>query len=87
MPEHPPLLEPETRGPRAVTSEILKNRGLTPRRNKEIKNPRKKHRLKYEKAMVRHRGQVPAMREREAGYGGEATGIKANVSKSRRIKS
>jgi len=38
--------------------QILKNRGLTPRRKKENKNPRVKHRMKYRKAKINRRGQV-----------------------------
>ena len=34
---------------------------------------------------VRRGGQVQAPREKSAGYGGEATGIKAKISKSRRF--
>jgi U3 small nucleolar RNA-associated protein 3 len=63
------------------------NRGLTPHRNKEMKNPRKKHRIQYERALVRRKG---AVREAVAGaagaaYGGEATGIKSKISKSRKL--
>lgn len=36
-------------------------------------------------AQVRRGGQVQEAREKTAGYGGEATGIKAKVSKSRRF--
>ncbi len=64
---------------------IEKNRGLTPHRSKALKNPRKKHRIKFAQANVRRAGQVQPMREKSAGYGGEATGIKARISKSRRL--
>lgn len=84
---HPPLEEPQTRGARAVTKEILKNRGLTPYRRKDQKNPRVKNRMKYENAVVRHKGAVPSMRDTTVPYGGEDTGIKANITKSRKIKS
>jgi len=83
----PPLPEPETRGARGITKEILKNRGLVPSRPRDQKNPRVKNRTKFEKALVRHKGQVPAMRDQEGAYGGEATGIRANLTKSRRLKS
>lgn len=36
-------------------------------------------------AQVRRGGQVQEAREKTAGYGGEATGIKSKVSKSRRF--
>lgn len=45
-------------GKRAITYEIAKNRGLTPYRKKELRNPRVKHRTKYRKALIRRRGAV-----------------------------
>merc|ERR1739848_480998 len=72
---HPPLPEESTDGKRLINYEMEKNRGLTPRRNKDLKNPRKKHRIKYQKAVVRRKGQVQDQRERREGYGGELTGI------------
>ena len=81
---HPPLEDERVEGgsKRLINYEIEKNRGLTPRRNKDLKNPRKKHRIKYQKALVRRKGQVQDQRERRDGYGGEATGIKSRVTKS-----
>mmetsp|Transcript_29360 Transcript_29360/g.72631 ORF Transcript_29360/g.72631 Transcript_29360/m.72631 type:complete len:489 (-) Transcript_29360:215-1681(-) len=72
-------------GKREVGNKIMANRGLTPHRNKDHKNPRKRLRGKFEKAVVRRKGQVRDMREDGGGYGGEATGIKTSVSKSRRF--
>ena len=66
---------------------IEKNRGLTPHRNRELKNPRKKNRIKFAEANVRRAGQVQPMREKSAGYGGEGTGIKSRVIKSRKFNS
>ena len=40
-------------GPRALTRAILKNKGLTPKRAKSVRNPRVKKRLRYEKAQKR----------------------------------
>ena len=78
--------EPEAEGRRGVTRAIEKNRGLTPHRNKLAHNPRAKLRHKFAKANVRRSG---AVRTAGAGdgahYGGEASGIKANVSRSRRL--
>lgn len=57
-------------------------------RRKDLKNPRKKHRVKFAQAVVRRKGQVQGVREAPAsaaGYGGEATGIKARVAKSTRL--
>lgn len=82
----PPAEDPTTRGARKINQAIEKNRGLTPHRRKDMKNPRKKHRVKYQEATVRRKGQVQEVRRGEAGgYGGEATGIKARVSKSVRF--
>lgn len=70
-------------GARGITTEIEKNRGLTPHRRKDMKNPRKKHRVKYAQAQVRRKGAVQEVRaEGGAVYGGETTGIKSRVTKS-----
>ena len=42
QPLHPPLAAAETEGPRAISRAVEKNRGLTPHRPKDIKNPRVK---------------------------------------------
>jgi U3 small nucleolar RNA-associated protein 3 len=70
---------------RDVGGKIMANRGLTPHRNKDHKNPRKRLRGKFEKAVVRRKGQVRSMREDGGGYGGEASGIKTSVTKSRKF--
>jgi len=43
---------------RAITYQIAKNRGLTPYRRKDLRNPRVKHRNKYRKAKIRRKGAV-----------------------------
>lgn len=59
MPETlPPLADPMAEGARAINTAIEKNRGLTPHRNKAGKNPRKKNRTKFEKAVTARKGQV-----------------------------
>jgi U3 small nucleolar RNA-associated protein 3 len=71
---------------RAATYEIMKNKGLTPHRKKANRNPRVKKRLAYEKAVVRRKGQVrEVISGAAAHYGGELTGIKANIARSRKI--
>jgi hypothetical protein len=71
---------------RAATNEIMANRGLTPHRKKENKNPRVKKRLAFEKAVVARKGQVrDVISGADGAYGGELTGIKSNLSKSRRL--
>lgn len=43
---------------RGITYQISKNKGLTPRRKKELRNPKVKNRMKYRKAKIRRKGQV-----------------------------
>ena len=40
-------------GQRSITRAILKNKGLTPKRGKSVRNPRVKKRQKFEKAKKR----------------------------------
>ena len=71
---------------RAATYEMIANKGLTPHRNKINRNARVKKRVKYEKALSNLKGQQRTLRVGEAAaYGGEATGIKANLSRSRKF--
>lgn len=51
-------MEEEEEGKRAITYQMAKNRGLTPYRKKELRNPRVKHRNKYRKAKIRRKGMV-----------------------------
>jgi hypothetical protein len=66
--------------------QMEKNRGLTPHRKKANKNPRKKYKLKHEKAVIRRKGQVRDIRQATTNYGGEASGIRTNISRSVRFK-
>lgn len=79
-------LDEEAGEKREITYQIAKNKGLTPHRKKEQRNPRVKHRMKYKKAKVRRKGAVREVRTELSRYGGEASGIKANVKKSIKIK-
>ncbi|KAJ8463707.1 hypothetical protein ONZ51_g10079 [Trametes cubensis] len=72
-------------GPRSLTRAILKNKGLTPKRSKSVRNPRVKKRQKYEKAKKKvasqkavYKGGVDATR-----YSGEKTGISQTVKSVR----
>ncbi|XP_038614707.1 something about silencing protein 10 [Tachyglossus aculeatus] len=76
--------EPDAK--RAVTYQMVKNRGLTPRRRKIDRNPRVKHREKYRKAKIRRKGQVREVRREERRYGGELSGIRAGVKKGIKLK-
>lgn len=75
-----------TEGKRPITYEMAKNKGLTPHRKKELRNPRVKHRIKYRKAKIRRKGQVREVRRELKKYGGEISGIKAGVVKSIKFK-
>lgn len=75
-------LESQEIGKRGITFEIAKNKGLTPRRKKEQRNPRVKNRNKYRKAKIRRKGQVREPRTEMSRYAGELFGIKASVKKS-----
>ena len=79
--------EGEADGKRAISYQIEKNKGLTPHRKKDVRNPRVKKRKAYEKAKKKLR---TVKRVYEGGlkgaYGGEATGIKKNVVRSRKLR-
>ncbi|EJD39968.1 hypothetical protein AURDEDRAFT_170949 [Auricularia subglabra TFB-10046 SS5] len=78
-----------TDGPRALTRAILKNKGLTPKRAKSVRNPRVKKRLRYEKAQKRVASQRAVFKGGLAGskgvYEGEHSGINPRVVKSTRL--
>ncbi|XP_043249945.1 something about silencing protein 10 isoform X1 [Colletes gigas] len=71
---------------RAITYQIAKNKGLTPHRKKEQRNPRVKHRNKYRKAKIRRKGAIREVRKEITRYTGEISGIKASVKKSIKLK-
>lgn len=72
-------------GKRAITYAIEKNKGLAPRRKKEVRNPRVKKRKKYEEKMKKL-GSVRKVYkeggEGRGGYGGEKTGITKGLVRS-----
>ncbi|XP_043977297.1 something about silencing protein 10 isoform X2 [Gambusia affinis] len=77
-------LDPDAK--RGITYQMAKNKGLTPKRKKIDRNPRVKHREKFRRAKIRRRGQVQSVRKEETRYGGEASGIRAGVKKSTKLK-
>eukprot|EP00210_Caulerpa_lentillifera_P008672 g8271.t1 len=82
----PPKAPVLVKGKRAVSKEIYKNRGLTPHRTREKKNPRKKIRRQFENKEKKRKGQVRKMHSQAPDhYGGEGSGISAHVRKSVRF--
>lgn len=71
-------------GKRAITYQIEKNKGLTPKRSKDARNPRVKKRKKYDekKKKLGSIRQIYKGGEGRGGYGGELTGIKKNLVKA-----
>lgn len=81
-----PRLEAEVEGERAVSRAIMKNRGLVAHKNKLNRNPRVKKREQYRKALIKRKGTVREVRTEEGHrYGGEETGIKKGISRSRKL--
>jgi U3 small nucleolar RNA-associated protein 3 len=74
----PDLHEEAADGPRSLTRSILKNKGLTPHRAKDVRNPRVKKRHKYEKAKKKVASQKAVYKggiSQTGRYDGERTGI------------
>lgn len=71
-------------GKRAIGYVIEKNKGLAPKRKKDVRNPRVKKRKKYEekKKKLSSTRAVYKGGEERGGYGGEKTGIKTGLIKS-----
>jgi U3 small nucleolar RNA-associated protein 3 len=71
-------------GKRAIGYVIEKNKGLAPKRKKDVRNPRVKKRKKYEEKMKKLAGSRAVYKggEERGGYGGEKTGIKTGLIKS-----
>ncbi|XP_075695655.1 something about silencing protein 10-like [Rhinoderma darwinii] len=78
--------ETDPNAKRAITYQIAKNKGLTPKRRKIDRNPRVKHREKFRRAKIRRKGQVREVRKEEVRYSGENSGIRAGVKKSIKLK-
>ncbi|SLM38663.1 Sas10/Utp3/C1D [Lasallia pustulata] len=71
-------------GKRAISYAIEKNKGLAPKRKKDVRNPRVKKRKKFEEKKKKL-GSMKAVYkggEGRGGYGGELTGIKKGLVKS-----
>eukprot|EP00979_Chaetoceros_neogracilis_P008569 scaffold1904_cov280-Chaetoceros_neogracile.AAC.31 len=76
----------EIEGERAVGNMIMKNRGLVAHKNRLNRNPRVKKREQYRKALIKRKGAVREVRTDEGHkYGGETTGVKSGISRSRKL--
>ncbi|CAF0952509.1 unnamed protein product [Didymodactylos carnosus] len=71
---------------RKITYQIEKNKGLTPKRKKENRNSRVRHRNRYEKALNKRKSRVPTARNEEKKYTGEPTGIRAGIKRGVKLK-
>lgn len=69
-------------GKRALNYQIMKNKGLTPHRRKEVRNSRVKRKLKYEKAQKTLKSTKAVYKAPTGAYEGETTGIKKGLSRS-----
>ncbi|CAG8434085.1 5286_t:CDS:10 [Diversispora eburnea] len=67
---------------RQINYQILKNKGLKPSRKKEQRNPRVKHRQKFERAKKKIKSIKATFVQQEGSYGGEKTGIKTGLTRS-----
>jgi U3 small nucleolar RNA-associated protein 3 len=83
----PEEIDEEGGGKRPASYQILSNKGLTPFRKKENRNPRVKRRNRYEKAVKKLHTvkQVAADRKTIGKYGGEMTGIKTHLARSTKL--
>ena len=79
--KHDEGVEDDEEARRSITYEMSKNKGLMPKRSKLQRNPRVKHRVKYEKAKVRRKGQIREVRTEVKKYAGEMSGINKRVKK------
>lgn len=79
--EDPDFIE----GRRPIGKKIMKNIGLKRYRKRDDKNPRKKLRNKYAKAITKRKSQVQEYKGSRDVYSGEVTGIKNNISRSTRL--
>lgn len=71
-------------GKRKINYQIEKNKGLAPRRKKDVRNPRVKKRKKYEEKQKKLKSMKAVYNGGEGlgGYKGETTGIKTGLVKS-----
>uniref|UniRef100_A0A5S6QPG1 Sas10 domain-containing protein n=1 Tax=Trichuris muris TaxID=70415 RepID=A0A5S6QPG1_TRIMR len=71
---------------RSITYEMKKNKGLMPKRKKEQRNPRVKHRNRYRKALKKLRSQRPDVKTEVHRYSGESRGINPFIVRSIKLR-
>jgi len=67
---------------RKASYEMMKNRGLTPHRPKEVRNPRVRQRNKWERAQKKLKSFKAVASTPSRAYSGESSGIRTNISRS-----
>ncbi|KAG9202902.1 hypothetical protein G6514_003925 [Epicoccum nigrum] len=77
-------------GRRQISYQIEKNKGLTPHRKKSVRNPRVKKKEKYKEKLKKEKSMRPVFDKAKAAsghanYGGELTGIKKGIVRSRKL--
>ncbi|KAK5664088.1 hypothetical protein OQA88_303 [Cercophora sp. LCS_1] len=74
-------------GKRQITYQIQKNKGLAPKRKKEVRNPRVKKRMKFEEKQKKLKTVKAVFKggEGRGGYQGELSGIKTGLVKSTKL--
>ncbi|USP74458.1 uncharacterized protein yc1106_01732 [Curvularia clavata] len=77
-------------GRRQISYQIQKNKGLTPHRKKSVRNPRVKKKEKYKEKQKKLKSMKQvfdksAAAKGSASYGGELTGIKTGLVRSRKL--
>ncbi|KAI1862555.1 hypothetical protein JX265_009269 [Neoarthrinium moseri] len=74
-------------GKRKITYAIEKNKGLAPKRKKEVRNPRTKKRMQYKEKQKKLASMKATYKggEGKGGYKGELTGIKPGLIKSTKL--
>lgn len=77
-------------GRRMISYQISKNKGLTPHRKKSVRNPRVKKKEKYKEKLKKEKSMKPVFDSKtaakgSANYGGELTGIKKGLVRSRKL--
>lgn len=86
--EYRPIADRDGAAPRPASYNIVRNKGLTPSRSKEQRNPRVRQRTRYEKAVKKlssfRGGRMSS--DTSKPYGGETSGIRTNLTKSVRFK-